>query len=410
MTNLEPTFDDPQDFDLERAKLARRRKIAEELISTEADAPRMLGNNVLNTGPMGGIAASIARGLGTYDQAKIDDQAKLLSANEAHIRSRILEGLGTKGTKQQVYDPVANPGTGPLVNGEVPLTPDEEQARRFKLYGEGMNVPSLRKTLEAQLGAELKQPLVEDMLDTKLANASALQDVKANAMLRGIDARIQGQKELRAMPTIHITQGGGRGGVKAPPGYRYNEDGTALEFIPGGPKDPSTKSPAADKPLNENQGNALLYGTRAAQAHNVLDSVGANYSPIKIDMARGAEKLPGGRQAANAFVLGEQEQKVDQAQRNFINAIMRRESGAAIAPSEFDNARKQYFPEQSDSDAVKAQKKANRELVIQGLGQIAGPMGEKAVKAEQANKPKSDTLTPAEQAELDQLRTKHGRK
>lgn len=57
----------------------------------------------------------------------------------------------------------------------------------------------------------------------------------------------------------------------------------------------------------------------------------------------------------------------DQAERNFINAVLRRESGAAIAPSEFESARLQYFPQPGDSKAVLAQKRQNRYLVQQNL-------------------------------------------
>jgi hypothetical protein len=38
-------------------------------------------------------------------------------------------------------------------------------------------------------------------------------------------------------------------------------------------------------------------------------------------------------------------QSQKQAEQNFINAILRKESGAAISPSEYKNAEKQYFPQ-----------------------------------------------------------------
>jgi hypothetical protein len=56
--------------------------------------------------------------------------------------------------------------------------------------------------------------------------------------------------------------------------------------------------------------------------------------------------------------------KYDQATRNFINATLRRESGAAIADSEFKNAEQQYIPKPGDSAEVLAQKKANRDQVF----------------------------------------------
>lgn len=60
-------------------------------------------------------------------------------------------------------------------------------------------------------------------------------------------------------------------------------------------------------------------------------------------------------------------QKFDQARRDFVNAILRRESGAVISDAEFDNADKQYFPVPGDSDEVIAQKRRNRENAIEGL-------------------------------------------
>lgn len=62
----------------------------------------------------------------------------------------------------------------------------------------------------------------------------------------------------------------------------------------------------------------------------------------------------------------------DQAERNFVNAILRRESGAAISSDEFDNAQEQYFPRTGDSPVVVAQKKANRMQAVQALRAEAG--------------------------------------
>lgn len=57
-------------------------------------------------------------------------------------------------------------------------------------------------------------------------------------------------------------------------------------------------------------------------------------------------------------------QSFDQAQRNFINAVLRRESGAAISDDEFDNARMQYFPQPGDTQQTLQQKANNRRTVI----------------------------------------------
>jgi hypothetical protein len=143
--------------------------------------------------------------------------------------------------------------------------------------------------------------------------------------------------------------------------HRLNMD--TLEKTPIGVNKPAN--------LNEAQGNALLFGTRAQAAHQVLDEIGTDYSSMKTAIARSAENVPGVNAGANAMLSGN-EQRVIQAQRDFVNALLRKESGAAIQQSEFNNATKQYFPQVGDTPEVIAQKKANRELAIKGMKAIAG--------------------------------------
>jgi hypothetical protein len=72
------------------------------------------------------------------------------------------------------------------------------------------------------------------------------------------------------------------------------------------------------------------------------------------------------------MALSANSQKAEQAQRNFVNAVLRQESGAAIADTEFANAKKQYFPQPGDGPDVIAQKAANRKTVIAGFRNNAG--------------------------------------
>lgn len=46
-----------------------------------------------------------------------------------------------------------------------------------------------------------------------------------------------------------------------------------------------------------------------------------------------------------SFLQSAERQKFEQAKRNFVNSVLRNESGAVIAESEFKNADKQYFPQ-----------------------------------------------------------------
>lgn len=132
------------------------------------------------------------------------------------------------------------------------------------------------------------------------------------------------------------------------------------------------------KPPTEGQGKAVLFGARMKSANQTFDDL-EKQGYVTPSYAKGAaESVPliggmlGRGVSATPFVSA-QEQQLEQAQRDFINAVLRRESGAVIAETEFDNARKQYFPQFGDSDAVIAQKRRNRETALRGILYEAGP-------------------------------------
>ena len=129
---------------------------------------------------------------------------------------------------------------------------------------------------------------------------------------------------------------------------------------------------AAPKPLTEYQGKSLGFGLRAEDANSNLEKVGTGYSQLAIDAARKVEDVPGVGTGAYALLSPESKQAM-QAQRNFINAVLRQESGAAIAPSEFTNAQKQYFPQPGDDKETLKQKSDNRKRAISNFKASAGP-------------------------------------
>jgi hypothetical protein len=103
---------------------------------------------------------------------------------------------------------------------------------------------------------------------------------------------------------------------------------------------------------------------------------------------RGAEALPligESMGIALNFTQSAAQQRVDQAQRNFVNATLRQESGAAISAGEWDNAKKQYFPQPGDDASVIEQKRLNRQQVISGFKTSAGRDGAAPIAPAQAS-------------------------
>jgi hypothetical protein len=92
-------------------------------------------------------------------------------------------------------------------------------------------------------------------------------------------------------------------------------------------------------------------------------------------------------------------QQQEQAERNFINATLRKESGATISPTEFDNAQKQYLPQPGDSETVLEQKRQNRITALKGISAATGNQGAlskalSAVSKKPAASPTKPTTAP----------------
>jgi hypothetical protein len=117
--------------------------------------------------------------------------------------------------------------------------------------------------------------------------------------------------------------------------------------------------------LKESESASTIYSGRMQQAQNILDLVEREGTDF---YQRIAQNIP----LVGNYLTTEEYKSYDQAKRNFINAVLRKESGAAIAESEFENADKQYFPQPGDTPEIIAQKRANRELAIRLMEASAG--------------------------------------
>jgi len=195
---------------------------------------------------------------------------------------------------------------------------------------------------------------------------------------------------VMAMPKrLPVGGGGGRlvGGVRG--------GGTAGGVQMGQPIAGTGKPAAAvkqEKPLTQSQAKSTGYAMRAQEADEDLAAV-KQYSPSAIASKRYAEDIPVVGALAGPLVnraLSENDQLVEQAQRNFINAVLRQDSGAAINAGEWANAQRQYFAQPNDKPAVIAQKARNRATAIEALKVGAGAGMKQA--------PAAGTKTPAANA------------
>ncbi len=148
------------------------------------------------------------------------------------------------------------------------------------------------------------------------------------------------------------------GGVKARSGMQLttNPDGTVS----------LTEGPLSNRPkLTEGEAKNAGFLERVNKSAKVLDALEGEGTSL-------FNKTLGNVPVAGNYMRSQNAQKYDQAKRDFVNAILRRESGAVISDQEFANAEQQYFPQPGDGPDVIAQKRQNREAARKGLDIGAG--------------------------------------
>jgi len=172
------------------------------------------------------------------------------------------------------------------------------------------------------------------------------------------------------------------------------EDGTFLVDTRTGQAKPVVgpqgQALVGGKPLTEAQGNATAFGMRMKESNqliNDLEKKGVTDTGIVRSTIGGivgmtpfvGEKMQQGVQSGMNVLpsaLGgpsSEQQQVDAARKNFITAVLRKESGAAISPTEFYTEAQKYFPQPGDSKETIAQKRDARETAIKAMEIQAGP-------------------------------------
>jgi hypothetical protein len=347
-----------------------------EMAGPTEDGSPLMGDLQVAPEQRSAIAQALQRllpvGLNTGD-IKVDDWASALgNFREQDLGDRVIRGDLKPG---QVGASQAALAGKPLFNSDA-------SGAVLDLFGGALDVAN---------------PMAQASIGVKRETAGAQ---KANAVQSY--AAADNSKASAQKTRAEMAEGLNGRGAKAPTGYRWGADGQTLEYIPGGPADPTTKGAKLAKPPTEGQAKALMFGTRMAVADDILNELDGKYNPGTVAAAKGADTIPliggvTGRMATAA--LGDEGQMALQAQRDFINAILRRESGAVIADSEFANAALQYFPQPGDSKQVLRQKAANRKVAIAGMkaefGEPLTPDFNRIVEEARTGRKQADPKAPS---------------
>lgn len=330
----------------------------------------------------------------TYD-TRVDGYANLLKASGYRIDANWLRQAVpyvAPSAKQTAQDAVTTLFKNPLYQQQLKENPAAlaSGSMMIDLNGDGVKE---KRTIQEVMDAAGMTTLVDDS-GKPIALASSTEGPIANQALKAKIAKFRAEnrrepdaKEMDALVTEARTP------VKDPEMAGIAKE-LALQRLENAkkPKDESLMSITETDPdtgeqvtslvprkagevsrkppkePNQAQFQAGAYAGRMEQSGQILDQLEKDVSGMNLASFAVQSRLPSAAQSGTY-------QSYDQAARNFVNALLRRESGAAISQSEFDNARKQYIPQPGDTQQTLKQKKANRDYVFQTMKTAAGPRG-----------------------------------
>lgn len=389
--NYVPTFQMPSEYERQVAEARRRQAMAEAL---EAQAYRPLSGSDAPTP----AAAPLVSALQSFMSARQRKKAMEAATKAEEMESTAGKQIAGRLRGGYVYDPkAATPAAIPEQTELEEFQPtsqyrqDVEGALNMAMTPVGTaalkRAPMLAAALERSMtpaeAEEYYAPVVDESGKyiqfgkrggTRTSTVAAKKDEAKGSQLAQLiaeranlkpgdpaiayyDAAIAKETTRPTGPVTNVYSGSAISGVDEegnPIFAQLSRTGGDVAVVKG--------IRPAPKGMNEGQAKAAGFADRIVEANPVLDtappSVGASF----------LSNAPGGN-----FALTPDQQTFFQAERNFINAVLRRESGAVISDEEFSNARKQYIPQPGDSAQVLEQKRRNRETVKRSFSRDAGP-------------------------------------
>jgi len=328
--------------------------------------------------------------LGTQQQAILDDLSSKAAAGDPQALTQLS-------------------GIAPDIATKIQTFQATQKENKFKSVVRGgqevQNIPTVEGKiafLENRIAKELPSQGVTDTSDTQeLLDLYKSGDIAGGNAL--VDQVVQSGVQsgfLKAAPVKKLSSLQQKVEAEGLDPFSSEGQARAREITQGSRTDPSLK-PSDQATLNkasEGQLASSIFANRVNSANTIINDLEAieGFDPTSIQAALfGA--VPGGN-----IVLSDDQQQYTQAKRDLISAVLRKESGAVISASEFDNEDKKLFPQIGDKPGVlkqksKARQRAFENLSAQSKGVFDVQFGDK-----------SGTLSSAEKAELEQLRAELG--
>jgi hypothetical protein len=348
-------FNAPTAYDQQMVEARRRRRMAEAL-AQQAYVPQDVGVAPIPA------AAPLVQGLQAFLSARAArkaDEAEEKAAAEVTRTGEQIAGRLSGGAPVRSLAPADASGLQEVaVTSEYQRSPDD--ALRVAMTSPGTAAVKGNPMLAAMLARTMETPDAEEYYAPVETTEGLVQFGKRGGK-RATGMQAPERQKAEAMSGLGrliaernaLPEGDPRRAV-------YDQAIEKETRIPAGSSVNITNIP----PMNENQANAAGFADRIANALPVLEST----SP-----GRGARILENAPLSMGNEFLSGGAQQFFQAERDFINSVLRRESGAVISEEEFVNARRQYIPQPGDKQEVLDQKRRNRQTVLRSMGRAAGP-------------------------------------
>jgi len=244
------------------------------------------------------------------------------------------------------------------------------------MYNMGLGSVLRNKTLQAALGSKIDPFSKVDLKDIDRSRTTP-EDI-SYARTTGDISKLKFKDQIKNLYQTSPTELADGSQVFLP-----TPEGMAQGKVPlTTSNQPYTKEiKVKPKALTADQSDSLGFASKMQLANNSFENLvkedgSLSYSPARTNFKGVVEKVwvvgDAGAAALNKLNLSDEDKLAVQSQRNFINSVLRKESGAAIAAHEFTNAQRQYFPEVGDTPPVLKQKADNRKIAIATMQAAAG--------------------------------------
>jgi hypothetical protein len=170
--------------------------------------------------------------------------------------------------------------------------------------------------------------------------------------------------------TAEVAYGGG-----GPGNTVTGPDGKEIPIPPG--VDPKTfRNEISRATADAATGKKTEVQAAAEQFANRMESAEKSFAKVGnegLGLSGATQNVTGAIPAVGNFLKTEGFQKMEQAKREWVTALLRKESGAAIGKDEYTQYDRQFFPQPGDGPDVVAQKANARRIATDALKKSAGP-------------------------------------